>query len=49
MANTITILLILLISSSPLAMAAYNIVDFGARPDGYTDSSAPLLAAWAKA
>ncbi|KAK8921973.1 hypothetical protein KSP39_PZI020127 [Platanthera zijinensis] len=31
------------------AMAAYNVVDFGAKPDGRTDSAKPFLAAWSKA
>lgn len=46
MANTIAILLL---PSSTLAMEAFNILDFGAKPDGLTDSSGPFLAAWAKA
>lgn len=40
---------ILLLSLSSSAMAAYNIVDFGARPDGRTDSAKAFLSAWAKA
>lgn len=40
---------LLLIASSTLTIAAYNIVDFGAKPDGRTDSAAPLLRAWALA
>ncbi|KAG1331266.1 putative Polygalacturonase [Cocos nucifera] len=30
-------------------MAAYNIADFGAKPDGRTDSAKPFLSAWAAA
>lgn len=44
-----SLLLLLLISSSTLALAAYNVVDFGAKPDGRTDSAKAFLAAWAKA
>lgn len=32
-----------------LAMAAYNVKDFGARPDGRTDSAKPFLRAWENA
>ncbi|ONK57885.1 uncharacterized protein A4U43_C09F5210 [Asparagus officinalis] len=47
--STPFIFLITLISSSTLAKATYNIVDFGAQPDGLTDSSGPITSAWAKA
>ena len=30
-------------------MANYNILHFGAKPDGHTDSSKPFLAAWSAA
>lgn len=44
-----SLLILLLISSLTLAMASYNVVDFGARADGRTDSAKAFLAAWAKA
>ncbi|XP_073116247.1 polygalacturonase-like [Elaeis guineensis] len=43
------LLIILFICSFTSAMAAYNIADFGAKPDGQTDSAKPLLNAWAAA
>lgn len=43
------LLLILTSSFSTLTMAAYNVVNFGARPDGRTDSAKAFLSAWAKA
>ena len=43
------LLVLLLTSFSTFAMAAYNVVDFGARPDGLTDSANGFLRAWAKA
>ena len=50
MAPTTSFLLtILLLSLSNVAMAAYNILDFGAKPDGRTDSAKAFLGAWAKA
>ncbi|EHA8592464.1 Polygalacturonase [Cocos nucifera] len=36
----------LLISSFTIAMAGYNIVDFGAKSDGRTDSAKAFLSAW---
>ncbi|KAJ8458170.1 hypothetical protein OPV22_031096 [Ensete ventricosum] len=35
-----------LLSCSATAMAAYNVVDFGAKPDGKTDAAKAFLAAW---
>ncbi|PKA64283.1 Polygalacturonase [Apostasia shenzhenica] len=52
MNQTISLLLCILLSLfsfSADAMAGYNIVDFGAKLDGRTDSSAALQAAWRKA
>lgn len=50
MAESRWFLLVLpLISVSSLATADYNVVSFGARPDGRTDSANPFLRAWAKA
>ncbi|XP_008813782.1 polygalacturonase-like [Phoenix dactylifera] len=43
------LLTILFICSFTSAMAAYNIADFGAKPDGRTDSAKPFLSAWAAA
>ncbi|KAL0917975.1 hypothetical protein M5K25_013087 [Dendrobium thyrsiflorum] len=42
-------LLLLLLYFSTLAMSAYNVVDFGAKPDGKTDSTKAFLLTWAKA
>ncbi|ONK57886.1 uncharacterized protein A4U43_C09F5220 [Asparagus officinalis] len=51
MANTMNFLLTALafISLSNLAMGSFNIMDFGAKPNGRTDSGQAFLAAWAKA
>ncbi|XP_008802086.1 polygalacturonase-like [Phoenix dactylifera] len=50
MAQSMSFLLALLfLSSSTMAMAALNIVDLGAKPDGRTDSARPFLRAWAAA
>ncbi|KAL5997939.1 hypothetical protein ACLOJK_008873 [Asimina triloba] len=35
--------------SSPTIAAVYNVLDFGARADGTTDSTRPFLSAWASA
>ena len=43
------LLILLLTSFSTLGMAAYNVVNFGARPDGRTDSANAFLRAWARA
>lgn len=43
------LLTILFICSFTSTMAAYNIADFGAKPDGRTDSAKPFLSAWAAA
>lgn len=40
---------LLFLAFSTLAMAAYNVVDFGARPDGRTNSANPFLKAWTMA
>ncbi|WOL11252.1 polygalacturonase-like [Canna indica] len=42
-------LLLTLLCLSTMAMAAYNVQDFGAKPDGRTDAAKPFLAAWAAA
>lgn len=47
MASVHTILFICSLASA--AMAAYNIENFGAKPDGRTDSAKPFLNAWAAA
>ncbi|CAL9763487.1 unnamed protein product [Musa acuminata subsp. burmannicoides] len=46
-----SLLALLLISylSTTMATAAYNVVDFGAKPDGRTDAAKAFLAAWAAA
>lgn len=40
---------VLVLSLSVLASAEYSVVDYGARPDGRTDSARAFLAAWAAA
>ncbi|WOL01184.1 polygalacturonase-like [Canna indica] len=41
--------LLTLLCLSTMAMLAYNVQDFGAKPDGRTDAAKPFLAAWAAA
>ncbi|KAH0460702.1 hypothetical protein IEQ34_011365 [Dendrobium chrysotoxum] len=41
--------LLLLLCFTNLTMAAYSILSFGAKPDGWMDSAPALLAAWGKA
>lgn len=41
-------LLILLSLSFTVSNGAYNVIDFGAKPDGITDNKRPFLDAWAK-
>ena len=43
------LLIFLLTPFSTLGMAAYSVVDFGARPDDRIDSADGFLRAWAKA
>ncbi|KAL9432077.1 hypothetical protein AB3S75_027149 [Citrus x aurantiifolia] len=45
----LTFLLILFFSSSLAIPLSYNVLSFGARPDGRTDSAKSFLAAWSKA
>ncbi|ONK57887.1 uncharacterized protein A4U43_C09F5230 [Asparagus officinalis] len=50
MAKSNTILFIFILTSfSTLGLSAYNVVDFGARPDGQTDSADAFLKAWGMA
>nr|GMC87354.1 polygalacturonase-like [Ipomoea batatas] len=52
MAAKITDLLLMLlifVSESRVIISAFNVVDFGANPDGETDSSESFLGAWAAA
>ncbi|XP_073099742.1 polygalacturonase-like [Elaeis guineensis] len=49
MAQSMSFLITLLFISSTTAMAAFNIVNLGAKPDGQTDSARPFLRAWAAA
>ncbi|KAK8921012.1 hypothetical protein KSP39_PZI019981 [Platanthera zijinensis] len=50
-ANSVLLSLILaeLLCFSTVAMAAYNVVSFGAKPDGRTDSAPAFMAAWKNA
>lgn len=41
-------LLILLSLSFTVSNGAYNVIDFGAKPDDITDNKRPFLDAWAK-
>ncbi|XP_073007522.1 polygalacturonase-like [Typha latifolia] len=47
--NMSFLLLLLLLSFAVTTQAAYNVVDFGAKPDGRTDAAKPFLSAWAAA
>ncbi|XP_037495791.1 LOW QUALITY PROTEIN: polygalacturonase [Jatropha curcas] len=47
--NIFVLLLISLTSSMAMAASRYNIVSYGAKPGGRTDSSKALLAAWTQA
>ncbi|XP_043722406.1 polygalacturonase-like [Telopea speciosissima] len=44
-----SLLLLLLIICFPSSQAAYNVVSFGAKPDGQTDATQAFLNAWASA
>src|ERR1044072_4657067 len=41
--------LMILYSATAKAATTYNVVKFGAKPDGHTDSTKAFLSAWAKA
>jgi polygalacturonase len=43
-----SLLLILLSLSVTVSKGAYNLIDFGAKPDGITDNKQPFLNAWTK-
>ncbi|KAL0928978.1 hypothetical protein M5K25_000917 [Dendrobium thyrsiflorum] len=45
----LTFFLLILSTAKTASIPSYNITDFGAKPDGLTDSAKPLLAAWSKA
>ncbi|XP_072959583.1 polygalacturonase-like [Typha angustifolia] len=47
--NMSVLLLLLLLSFAVTTHAAYNVVDFGAKPDGRTDAAKAFLSAWAAA
>ncbi|KAJ4751380.1 Pectin lyase-like superfamily protein [Rhynchospora pubera] len=48
MAQTMSLLLILLSLSLAASNGAYNVIDFGAKPDGVSDNKKAFLDAWAK-
>lgn len=45
----ITILLLTLCTTKSTSTTSYSIINFGAKPDGVTDSAKAFLAAWSKA
>ncbi|WCJ21832.1 Pectin lyase-like superfamily protein [Euphorbia peplus] len=45
----ITLIFIYLITSSCSAIISHNVIDYGAKPDGITDSTRAFLAAWQQA
>ncbi|PKU77189.1 Polygalacturonase [Dendrobium catenatum] len=45
----VTFFFLILSTTKSASMPSYNITDFGAKPDGLTDSAKPFLAAWSKA
>lgn len=49
LANTLVFLVTLYLATANAAAASYNVVSFGAKPDGRTDSTKAFLSAWNKA
>ncbi|RRT68529.1 hypothetical protein B296_00005114 [Ensete ventricosum] len=47
--SLLALLLFISYLTTTMATAAYNVVDFGAKPDGRTDAAKAFLAAWAAA